>query len=126
LLAGFAANVVGSFVKGLMPLRAGRAGLFFTRNLAKPGSTNAPFFFSSLWPISANASTIAPTCFRVVSSPSASAMLWSRTLFVNFFEGDLAIGNAFRMESSGSTQPPLALEFQQNRAALQPILRKSP
>jgi hypothetical protein len=48
LLAGLAANVVGSLVNGLMPLRAGLAGFFTTMNFAKPGSTNTPFFFNSL------------------------------------------------------------------------------
>ena len=48
LLAGFAAKVVGSFVNGLIPLRAGRAGFLMTTNLAKPGTTKAPLFLSSL------------------------------------------------------------------------------
>ncbi len=46
--AGFALNTVGSFVNGLMPLRAFVAGFLMTTNLAKPGTTKAPFFFSSL------------------------------------------------------------------------------
>ena len=48
LLAGLAANLCFSFVKGLMPSRAGRAGFFTTMNFAKPGRTKIPFFFSSL------------------------------------------------------------------------------
>ena len=49
LLAGLAANFCFSFVKGLIPSRAGRAGFFTTTNFAKPGRTNVPLFFSSLW-----------------------------------------------------------------------------
>src|SRR5215207_5347211 len=48
LLAGLAANCIGSLVKGLMPLRASVAGLFTTDILAKPGMTNSPDSFSSL------------------------------------------------------------------------------
>jgi hypothetical protein len=48
LRAGFALNVVGSPVKGLIPFRALVAGFLITTNFAKPGSTNAPFFYNSL------------------------------------------------------------------------------
>jgi hypothetical protein len=48
LLAGLAANICFSLVKGLIPSRAGRAAFFTTTNLAKPWSTKMPFFFSSL------------------------------------------------------------------------------
>ena len=48
LLAGLAANSIGSFVNGLMPLRASVAGLFTTDILTKPGMTNSPDSFSSL------------------------------------------------------------------------------
>jgi hypothetical protein len=48
LLAGLAANSIGSFVKGFTPLRASVAGLFTTDILAKPGMTNSPDSFSSL------------------------------------------------------------------------------
>src|ERR1700733_13932993 len=48
LLAGLAANFCFSFVNGLIPSRAGRAGFFTTTNLAKSWNTNTPFFFSSL------------------------------------------------------------------------------
>ena len=54
--AGFTLKVVGSLVKGLMPWRAFVAGFFTTMNLASPGTTNAPLFLSSLWPIAATAS----------------------------------------------------------------------
>src|ERR1700719_4703249 len=50
LLAGLAANSIGSFVKGFTPLRASVAGLFTTDILAKPGMTNSPDSFSSLYP----------------------------------------------------------------------------
>lgn len=48
LLAGLAANCIGSFVKGLTPMRASVAGLFTTDILTKPGMTNSPDSFSSL------------------------------------------------------------------------------
>src|SRR6185295_13914436 len=48
LLAGLAANSIGSFVKGFTPLRASVAGLFTTDILTKPGMTNSPDSFSSL------------------------------------------------------------------------------
>jgi hypothetical protein len=48
LLAGLAANSMGSFVKGFTPLRASVAGLCTTDILAKPGMTNSPDSFSSL------------------------------------------------------------------------------
>jgi hypothetical protein len=48
LRAGLALNTVGSFVKGLIPCRALVAGFLMTRNFAKPGITNTPFFLSSL------------------------------------------------------------------------------
>jgi len=48
LLAGLAANSIGSFVNGLMPLRASVAGLLTTDILTKPGMTNSPDSFSSL------------------------------------------------------------------------------
>src|SRR5258705_7997506 len=48
LLAGLAANSIGSFVKGFTPLRASVAGLFTTDILTKPGMTNSPDSLSSL------------------------------------------------------------------------------
>jgi hypothetical protein len=41
LLAGFAANFCFSFVNGLIPSRAGRAGFFTTTNFAKPGKSSS-------------------------------------------------------------------------------------
>jgi hypothetical protein len=46
--AGFALNVVGSFVKGLMPFRAFVAGFLMTTNLANPGTKKAHVFLSYL------------------------------------------------------------------------------
>src|SRR5215467_4081913 len=46
--AGFALNIVGSFVNGLMPFRAFVAGFLITTNLANPGTKKAPDFLSSL------------------------------------------------------------------------------
>src|SRR5260370_38947162 len=48
LLAGLAANSIGSFVNGLMPLRASVAGLLTTDNFTKPRMTNPPDSFNSL------------------------------------------------------------------------------
>ena len=48
LLAGFAANCIGSLVKGLTPMRASVAGLFTTDIFTKPGMTNSPDSLSSL------------------------------------------------------------------------------
>jgi hypothetical protein len=48
LRAGFALNIVGSFVNGLMPLRSFVAGFLMTTNLANPGTKKAPVFLSSL------------------------------------------------------------------------------
>src|SRR6202048_3323017 len=48
LLAGLAANSIGSFVKGFTPLRASVAGLFTTDILTKPGMTNSPDSFNSV------------------------------------------------------------------------------
>src|ERR1700722_12692236 len=45
--AGLALKTVGSFVNGLMPLRAFTAGFLMTTNLANPGTTKAPVFLSS-------------------------------------------------------------------------------
>src|SRR3954452_15561736 len=50
LLAGLAANSIGSFVKGFTPLRASVAGLFTIDILTKPGTTNSPDSFNSLYP----------------------------------------------------------------------------
>jgi hypothetical protein len=47
-LAGFALNTVGSFVKGLMPVRCFVAGFLMTTNFANPGTKKAPVFLSSL------------------------------------------------------------------------------
>merc|ERR1719231_1410252 len=46
LLAGFALKTHGSFVKGLMPLRAGWAGFFFSFRFNAPASLKDPFFFN--------------------------------------------------------------------------------
>src|SRR3981189_2946906 len=42
LLAGLAANSIGSFLKGFKPLRASVAGFVTTDILTKPGMTNSP------------------------------------------------------------------------------------
>ena len=45
--AGLALNIIGSLVKGLVPLRALVAGFLMTTNFAKPGTRKTPVFFSS-------------------------------------------------------------------------------
>src|ERR1019366_10544524 len=54
--AGFALNIVGSFVNGLMPLRSFVAGFFITTNFANPGTRKAPDFLSFREPILASGS----------------------------------------------------------------------
>jgi hypothetical protein len=51
----------------LIPFRAFVAAFFTTTNFAKPGTTNAPVFLSSLYPISATASMTPLTSFRAIS-----------------------------------------------------------
>src|SRR5580704_12100899 len=79
LLAGFAANLCFSFVNGLMPSRAGRAGFFTTTNFAKPGRTKTPFFLSSLCPTVTSVSTTVFTCLREISSPPIASVTACRT-----------------------------------------------
>src|SRR5260370_5066603 len=50
--AGFALNIVGSFVKGLMPFLAFVAGFFVTTNLANPGGKKDPAFLWSFLALS--------------------------------------------------------------------------
>merc|ERR1712072_1140715 len=45
LLAGFALKTHGSLVRGFTPLRAGRAGFFFSFRFNAPASLKEPFFF---------------------------------------------------------------------------------
>merc|ERR1719311_828088 len=46
LEAGLASKTQGSLVKGLMPLRAGRAGFFLSFKRRAPASLKEPFFLS--------------------------------------------------------------------------------
>src|SRR6478752_4804700 len=71
LLAGLAANSIGSFVKGFTPLRASVAGLFTTDILTKPGMRNSPDSFSSLYPTVAICSMTAFTSPLETCVPSA-------------------------------------------------------
>src|SRR5450432_2426308 len=120
LLAGLAAKVVGSFVKGLMPLRAGRAGFLTTTNFANPGSTKTPFFFSSLWPTSTIASSTAFTSLRDAPSPTLSTTARSRPLLVSCFEAAFAFGFAIRknllVRAKDRQRAPLGLEIQPQTA----------
>src|SRR5262249_46321365 len=65
--AGLALNIVGSLVNGLIPFRAFVAGFLMTTNFAKPRTTNAPVFLSSLYPISATVSMTLLTSFLAIS-----------------------------------------------------------
>ena len=73
LLAGLAANICFSFVNGLMPSRAGRAGFFTTTNFAKPCRTKMPVLLELLVPDVTRVSTTCFTCLRETSSPTLSA-----------------------------------------------------
>src|ERR1700738_1903746 len=64
-LAGFALNTVGSFVKGLMPVRCFVAGFLQTTNFANPGTKKAPVFLSSFEPTLASDSMTPLIAFRV-------------------------------------------------------------
>merc|ERR1712007_74425 len=46
LLAGLALKTHGSLVKGLTPLRAGRAGFFLSFRFNAPANLKEPFFFN--------------------------------------------------------------------------------
>ncbi len=99
LLAGFAANVVGSLVNGLIPSRAGLAGFLTTTNLANPGRMNMPFFLSSLCPIWVSESRTLTTSLRAQPSPMFSRMAAINAPFVSFltvFVGAFAFGFANR------------------------------
>src|SRR5260370_10636672 len=48
--AGFALNIVGSFVKGLMPFLAFVAGFFSTNNFADTGGNKGPPLFWCFFP----------------------------------------------------------------------------
>src|SRR5712691_5178696 len=72
--AGFALNIVGSFVNGLMPLRSFVAGFLITTNFANPGTRKAPDFLSSMYPIVASDSMTPLTSFRVILFECCSAI----------------------------------------------------
>merc|ERR1719460_339311 len=63
LLAGLALKTHGSLVKGLTPLRAGRAGFFLSFMLSAPASLKEPLFFSCSAAIVTMPSTTAFTSF---------------------------------------------------------------
>src|SRR6266851_8368532 len=72
--AGFALNIVGSFVNGLMPLRSFVAGFLITTNFANPGTRKAPDFLSSMYPIVESDSMTPLTSFRVILFECYSAI----------------------------------------------------
>merc|ERR1719236_440632 len=61
--AGFALKTQGSLVKGLMPLRALVAGLFFSFMFSMPASLKEPDFFTCSAATPMNASTTPFTSF---------------------------------------------------------------
>merc|ERR1711976_1086341 len=73
LLAGFALNTHGSFVKGLTPFRAGVAGLFFSFRLTQPATLKDPCFFSWAAATASRPSTAAFTSFGFKPAVSATA-----------------------------------------------------
>merc|ERR1719183_2430385 len=75
LLAGLALKTQGSLVKGLTPLRALVAGLFFSFMLRQPPSLKLPFFFNSLAAKSNNPVTTALAAFGLISAPVARALM---------------------------------------------------
>merc|ERR1712178_320773 len=73
--AGFALKTHGSLVKGLMPLRAFVAGLFFSFMFSIPANLKEPDFFTCSTATPMNASTTPFTSFDFV--PVVSATDWN-------------------------------------------------
>merc|ERR1719254_226667 len=73
LLAGFALNTHGSFVKGLTPFRAGVAGLLLSFRLRQPPILKDPCFLSSPAATASKPSTAALTSFPFNPALSATA-----------------------------------------------------
>merc|ERR1719373_1092074 len=73
LLAGFALNTHGSFVKGLTPFRAGVAGLLLSFRLRQPPILKDPCFLSSPAATASRPSTAALTSFPFNPAVSATA-----------------------------------------------------
>merc|ERR1719229_758476 len=73
LLAGFALNTHGSFVKGLTPFRAGVAGLFLSFRLTQAPILKDPCFLSSAAATANKPSTAALTSFAFNPTVSATA-----------------------------------------------------
>merc|ERR1719163_2499749 len=78
--AGFALKTHSSFVKGLMPLRAFVAGLFFSFMFSIPPSLKEPDFFTCSTATPMNASTALFTSF--VFNPVVSATDWNTPVCV--------------------------------------------
>merc|ERR1719162_316739 len=71
LLAGFALKTQGSFVNGLTPFLAARAGFFLSFMLRTPPSLNLPFFFNSAAARATYAVMTPFTTFALMPAPSA-------------------------------------------------------
>merc|ERR1719473_1513163 len=78
--AGFALKTHGSLVKGLMPLRAFVAGLFFSFMFSMPANLKDPDFFTCSTATPMNASTTPFTSF--VFKPVVSATDWNTPVWV--------------------------------------------
>merc|ERR1719159_1619481 len=78
--AGFALKTQGSLVKGLKPLRAFVAGLFFSFMLSMPASLKEPDFFTCSTATPISASTTPFTSFDF--SPVVSATDWNTPVCV--------------------------------------------
>merc|ERR1719405_440098 len=78
--AGFALKTHGSLVKGLMPLRALVAGLFFSFMLSMPAILKEPDFFTCSTATPIQASTTPFTSF--VFKPVVSATDWNTPVCV--------------------------------------------
>merc|ERR1719504_3391 len=73
--AGFALKTQGSLVKGLMPLRAFVAGLFFSFMFSMPASLKEPDFFTCSAATPMNASTASTTARRGAGRAKMSGRL---------------------------------------------------
>merc|ERR1719446_1720364 len=109
--AGFALKTHGSLVKGLMPLRAFVAGLFFSFMFSMPASLKEPDFFTCSAATPMNASTTPFTSF--VFKPVVSATDWYAPVavitplaFIAFI-GAILRGCGVARERSGSNEEQL-------------------
>merc|ERR1719197_1962741 len=108
--AGFALKTHGSLVKGLTPLRAGRAGLFLSLRFRAPASLKDPFFLSCSAAISMIPSMTAFTSLLFKPVVSATelyaplAVMADPAAFIAFMAFIAFIATmVMRVEEAGST-----------------------